>query len=151
MATGKQTAIFVSVALVCVGAAYGVGRMQTAGKIDEANKRALAAESASASAASSVRMQLEIEKAIVSRLEARRRLHQAVIALDERNFGTAQEHLAAAKTLLASAKGTDPELAKLSADIDALKLVATEDVGEQRTKVLAIVKRLDELVPPAKP
>lgn len=151
MASGKQMAIGVSVALVCVGVAYGVGRMQTAGKIEEAEKRVHAAESASASAASNVRMQLEVEKATVSRLEARRRLHQALIALDERNFGTAQEHLAAARSLLASSKGQDPELTKLSADIDALKLVATEDVGEQRTKVLAIVKRLDELVPPAKP
>ncbi|MGZ3451660.1 MAG: hypothetical protein ACXVEF_18760 [Polyangiales bacterium] len=151
MATGKQLAIGITVALACVGIAYGVGRMQTAGKIEDANKRASAAESASAAAASSVRVQLEIEKATVARLEARRRLHQALMALDDRNFGTAQEHLAAAKSWLSGAKGADPELTKLSTDIDALKLVATEDVGEQRTKVLAIVKRLDELVPPAQP
>jgi hypothetical protein len=151
MATGKQVAIGVSIALVAIAGAYGVGRMQTAAKIDDAEKRAQAADSARAAASASVQVQLSIEKAKVARLEARRRLHMAVIALDERNFGTAQEQLASAKAWLVAAKGEDPELSKLAADIDATKVVATEDVGDQRTKLLAMIKRLDQLVPPANP
>lgn len=151
MAAAKPIAIAASIAVACVAVAYGVGRMQGATKVDDAEKRLHAVESASASAAAGVHMQLEVERAKVARLEARRRLDMAKTALDEHNFGTAQEHLASAKAWLASAKGSDPELDKLSADIDALKLVATEDVGEQRAKVSALCKRLDELVPPGKP
>jgi len=149
-AGGKQIAIGVSAAVLAASVAYGVGRMQGTGKIDEAERRASAAASASASAVASSGVAAEIERGKVARLEARRRLHLAMIALEDRNFGIAQEHVGVAKAFLVSAKGADPEVQKLGADLDAFKVVATEDVGEQRKALLAFCKRLDDAMPPPK-
>lgn len=150
MKNGKQIGIALGVALVALGAAYGIGRVQTAGRIDEAERRAATAASTSASAVDVARVNLDICRGNVTRLEARRQLDLALIALDERNFGIAQERLDAARAFLASTKGADPELAKLAADVEATKLVAAEDLGDQRKRLLGFLKRLDELVPPPK-
>jgi hypothetical protein len=149
-AGGKQIAIGVSAALVAVGVAYGVGRVQGSGQIDQAESRARAAASASASAVAASNVAVDIERGKVARLEARRRLHLAIIALEDRNFGIAQEHIGAAQAFLASAKGADPEVQKLVADLGSFKVVASEDVGEERKVVLAFCKRLDDAMPPPK-
>jgi hypothetical protein len=150
MADGKQVAIAAAIALAASGAAYGVGRLQTSGKIDAADARASAAASASASALVASRASAEVERGKVARLEARRRLHLATIALEDRNFGIAQEHVGVARTFLVAAKGGDGDVQKLATDLDAFKVVATEDVGEQRKALLAFCKRLDDAMPPPK-
>jgi len=147
-ANAKATAIGVGVALVCVGAAYGVGRFQGASKVEEADRRASAAASASASAATSARVAVDIERGKVARLEGRRRLHLALIAIEERNFGIAEEQLKAARKELASAPGADPELTKISSELDGYKVVATDDTGDQRKKLLDWCKRLDATLGP---
>lgn len=139
----KGIAIGVGVALLAVGAAYGAGRFQGAAQVDEADRRASAASSASANAVASTRVALDIERGKVSRLEGRRRLHLALLALEERNFGIAQEQLATARKELAGAAGSDNELTKITAELDAFKVVATDDVGAQRTKLLDWCRRLD--------
>lgn len=149
MANAKAAAIGVGVALVCAGAAYGVGRFQGAAKVEEADKRAAAAASASASAATAARVAVDVERGKVARLEARRRLHLALIAIEERNFGIAEEQLKAARKELASAPGGDNELAKLSTEVDGYKVVATDDIGEQRKKLLDWCKRLDATLGPS--
>lgn len=150
MAGGKQVALGVSAAIVAVGVAYGVGRFQGNAKVDDAERRANAAASASASAVASSSIVADVERGKVSRLEARRRLHLAIIALEDRNFGIAQEHVGAARAFLATAKGGDPEVQKLATDLEAFKVVATEDVGDQRKALLAFCKRLDDAMPPPK-
>jgi len=150
MASGKEIAIGVSAAVVAVGLAFGVGRYQGSGRIEDAERRAGVAASASASAVAASSVSADIERGKVARLEARRRLHLAIIALEDRNFGISQEHVAAAKAFLVSAKGADPEVQKLGADLEAFKVVATEDVGEQRKALLAFCKRLDDAMPPPK-
>ena len=149
--SNKGIAIGVVVALATAGAAYGVGRFQGNVRVADAEQRANAATSASASAMALSSVATDIERGKVARLEGRRRLHLAIIALDDRNFGIAQDHLTAARAHFGSAKGKDPELDKLGTEIEAFKIVATDDVGEQRKKVLEWAKRLDELMPPAKP
>jgi len=148
VANAKTNAIAVGVALLLVGAAYGVGRYQGVAKVNEADARATAAASASANAVSSTRMALEIERGKVARLEGRRRLHLAMLALEERNFGIAQEQLAATRKELASAAGGDNELTKITSELDAFKVVATDDVGEQRKKMLDWCKRIDATLAP---
>jgi hypothetical protein len=148
VANAKAAAIGVGVALACSAAAYGVGRFQGAAKVSEADARANAASSASVNAVSSTKMALEIERGKVARLEGRRRLHLAIVALDDRNFGIVQEQLTAARTSFVGATGADPELSKLAAELEAYKIVATDDIGEQRKKLLDWCRRVDNLMPP---
>ncbi|MBI2388702.1 MAG: hypothetical protein HYV09_03710 [Deltaproteobacteria bacterium] len=150
MANGRNIAIGVGVALVTAAGAYGVGWYQGKSRADDAERRAVAASSASASAVSSAGVTLDVERGKVARLEARRRLHLAMIALEDRNFGIAQEHVGSARAFLASAKGADPELQKLGGELEAFKIVATEDVGDQRKALLAFCKRVDDAMPPPK-
>lgn len=149
--SGKHIGIGVVVAVAVAGAAYGVGRLQGNAKIDAAESRAAAAGSASASAVTNANVLVDIERGKVARLEARRRLHLAIVALDDKNFGIADDHLAAARGHLAAAKGKDPELQKLGTEIDGYKIPTADDVAEPRKKILEWCKRLDELMPPAKP
>ena len=149
--SGKGIGIGVVVALVGIGAAYGVGRLQGRAEVRDAENRAAAAASASASAVALAGVAADIERGKVARLEARRRLHLAMIALDEKNFGIAQDHLVAAKGFLTSAKGSDNELGKLASEIEAMKIAAADDVTEPRAKLLGWVKRIDELMPAGKP
>ncbi len=150
MKNAKQIGIAIGVGLVALAAAYGVGRLQTAGRVDDAERRASAAASASATAVDVARANLDVCRGNVTRLEARRQLDLALIALEERNFGIAQERLESSRAFLAATKGGDPELAKLAGEIEATKLVAAEDLGDQRKKLLGLLKRLDELVPAPK-
>ncbi len=151
MANVKGIAIGIGVAIAAAGIAYGVGRYQGEARVTEAEQRALSAGSASSAAVLGSKVSVDVERGKVARLEARRRMHLALIALDDRNFGTAQEHVTIARSWLASAKGADVEVLKLGADLEAFKVVASEDVGEQRTKMIALCKRLDDLLPPGKP
>ena len=135
--------------LLLVGsvAAYVVGRLQTAARIDQATGRADQAASAQQKEASKV----QSAEAEVLRLESRRRLHLVLLAMDERNFGIAQQHLSEAGVLLGQADpSTDSELGKLGAAIRECRLVATEDLGVQRAKVLDWARRFDEVQPPIK-
>lgn len=137
-------AIIVGIVLLLIGIAYGVGRFQTHSAVGtaEENARSVTEESQRKDAA------LAEQRQAVARLEARRRLHLAVIAMDERNFGTAQQHLdVAGKILNESAKGTP--VGELAKPILTNRLHATEDLGAQRQQVLQWVKRFDTLAPPA--
>ena len=95
---------------------------------------------------------LQGERRSVLQLEARRRLHLVLLAMDQRNFGIAEKHLEAAGKLL-----TKPE-AQLSGDLEKLaeviagaKLVAQEDLSDQRKKILGWVERFDKAAPPLDP
>lgn len=92
----------------------------------------------------------------IGHLEARRQLHLALLALDERNFGIAQRHLGEAGRLLSPADETrfssnGGELARLGQQIAAANLVAAADMGQQRAQLLDFVRRFDVLVPPPLP
>lgn len=146
--TLKKALIGAGVGLFTLLAAYGVGRMQGTQTAKQAEKRAEEA----AAERQQTKETLAGEQARVERLEARRRIHLALLALDDRNFGIAQEHVsAAAKLLEKSAPQADSELAKLATELSTEKLVATEDVGVQRRKLIGWARRLDEAMPPLKP
>lgn len=149
--TSKGIAIAAVAALAFAGAAYGFGRYQGVAQVREADARASAAASSSASAVALASVATDIERGKVARLEARRRLHLATLALDDKNFGIAQDHLTVARAHLLAAKGGDNEVTKLAADLDTLKIAAADDTTEPKQKILAWAKRLDEMMPPAKP
>jgi hypothetical protein len=134
------------VAVVVLGTAYATGRLQTASKISDAEERAGAANQARDRTSEDLRG----ERAEVLRLEARRRLHLALLALEDRNFGIAQAHVDAAAGLLAQgSSGAPAGIGDLQRELAAARLVATEDLGQQRQRLLDVVRRFDTLEPPA--
>jgi hypothetical protein len=149
--SGKGIGIGVVVALAVAGAAYGAGRFQGKTQVDDAERRAAAAGSASASAVTNANVAVDIERGKVARLEARRRLHLALVALDDKNFGIAQDHLTAARGHLATAKGSDSEMTKIGSEIDQFKLAPADDLTEPKKKILEWCKRVDDAMPPTKP
>ncbi|GAC1299416.1 MAG: hypothetical protein NVS3B20_20800 [Polyangiales bacterium] len=150
MANARGIAIGVGAGLVVAALAYGVGRAQGSAGVDDAERRAATATATSSSAVAAVQGVLEGERNRSALLEARRRLHLAIVALDERNFGIAQEQLDGAHAILVSVERTDPSLQEFAKDLAALKLAASDDVGEQRVKVLALCKKLDARMPTTK-
>jgi|SoiMethySBSTD1v2_1073268.scaffolds.fasta_scaffold23567_3 uncharacterized protein HemX len=135
----KRAAIVLAVMLAGVGIAYGYGRFQTSSKIEAAEQKATQAEQARDAA-----------EARALRLEARRRLHLALIQLEQRNFGIAEQHLTAAAALLGRGK-PEGELEQLRANLAGAQLKASDDIAAQRAKIGAWVARFDELSPPAAP
>jgi len=134
--------------LAALGVAYTAGRLHTASKIDEADERAGTA----LAERDRMRKDVAAEQATIQRLEARRRLHLALVAVEARNFGIAQGHLDAALALLAQGStGAPAGFEQLQRDLRATRLVATEDLGVQRQRILDWVRRFDELAPPAAP
>jgi hypothetical protein len=74
------------------------------------------------------------------------------MALDQRNFGTAQKYLAAAGRKLAAVRtppaGTDAAiLIRLSTELRAAQLKATEEVAQHRKRILVWVRELDQQLP----
>jgi len=130
---------FVAAAL----AAYAVGRLQTASKIDAAEARAAEA----LQKASQAELALQSERQRVKLLEARQLLHLTLLALDERNFGIAQQRLSQVSALLASEIKNNP-LAELAAPISQYQLRATEDLSQHREQLLQWTQRFDALLPP---
>lgn len=118
--------------------AYVFGRVQAQTEIERAKEETRAAEArVEAERKGTAELRREI-----SRLEARRKLHLALIALEERNFGTAQQHLRAAGKLLSEDESAP--LVEIGKRIAGRQLVATEDTGAQRTQILAAIGELDE-------
>lgn len=145
---GSRLLYLVLGALLALLASYVIGRLQTASRIEVAEKRATEAKKTTEKKVS----ELSVERDEVARLEARRRLHLALVALDSRNFGIAQEHLTAAASLLSkSHPDKSSDLAKIAAEITGYHLKASEDVGAERDRLMGWVRRFDAAMPPAKP
>lgn len=147
MGNWKVLLVIAVVLVLAVTTAYGVGRYESAGNVALVQERLEVASAAAAQSVGSCRTEVTVKSASIDALESRRALHQALMALDERNFGVAQERLAAAEGRLSAATGLGEEVRALATQIKDIRLVATEDVGEQRLHILAIVKRFDQLVP----
>ncbi len=134
--------------VLALAVAYTVGRVQTASHVTEAKHQVEQIDKSQ----KQTKGQLDSEKSLVDQLEARRRLHLALLAMDQRNFGIADQHMrAAAKLLGESQPAAGSDLSKLQQKVQSFKLVATEDLAGQRQKILDMVHSFDELVPPAKP
>lgn len=94
----------------------------------------------------SLALQVE-QRRLLDELEARRRIHLAIIELDANNFGTAQAHLRGAAALLAAAPST-PEVTSLATALQTLELAPSLDVPAQRAALTALASKFDSLRPP---
>lgn len=141
-AKAKQIAILTLAAALVLSVAYAVGRLQTSKAIDAAESET--AEAVNATKA--VEQTLASERNTIKKLEARRQLHLALLALDKRNFGIAQEHVDVAARLLNGHVSGDLEAIRSS--LSGFRLLATEDLEVQRAKVLDWAGRFDVAMPP---
>ena len=139
----KRIALQSAAALAALGAAYGIGRFQTAQRIDAADQRATEATELARAA----QEELARERGLTEQLEARRELSVALGALEKRNFGIAEEALQRAAQRL---EGSTGDLEAVRKAIAATRLVASEDLEAQRAKLTDLVRRFDAAVPPRK-
>ena len=137
---GKRAAILIIGVLVVVGMTYGAGLRSATRRLKQANEemRRVTAR------ADAFQADVALRDATIRQLEARRQLHLALLALDQRNFGTAQSHLHAAGALLEGAANGDG--AALAEPLKAMNLVAVSDFSGQRERVLDFARRLDAVV-----
>lgn len=82
-------------------------------------------------------------------LEARRLLHRAVLQLESRNFGSAQERVDGAKRFLAASQELteDAALADLLAQVEAFQTNVDPNVGKQVARLAQLMTTLDEHLP----
>lgn len=139
----KKIAIIAGGITVACLAAYVTGRMQTSGRIDDAEQAAgeLRTEK------DRLREQLDARQRDVFALEARRRLHLALLALDNRNFGIAQKQLRTGAKLLQQGPDTKA-LREIAEAMRTYDLTAVEDFGEHREHIVGWAARFDQAVPP---
>lgn len=100
-----------------------------------------------------VEERLASQTALGGVLRARVLLGRAVDAIDQTNFGTAQERVEEANAILQGAAGTTTELdqaalAELTADVEAVDIRVGTRVGIQRQALVALAERLDDLLDP---
>ncbi|MGC4067851.1 MAG: hypothetical protein QM784_25005 [Polyangiaceae bacterium] len=91
-----------------------------------------------------------MERRKTTLLRARRSLDQALRALDERNFGTAQRLLKLSSEQAAESRAEE-RLLELGKTVGAYRLQATEDFGAQRQTLSGYIATFDELYPHPKP
>ena len=131
--------------VVAVGGAYGGGRLQTRAELD-----ALGDGLTTAQHELQVSTQRQASQhQVLAELEARRRIHLAIIEFDQNNFGTAQGHLRAGAALLQPEAGA--EVASLAAAMRTLELAPSVDLGAQRQALLQLATKFDALRPPMAP
>lgn len=92
------------------------------------------------------RKDVEAQHIRVQRLEARRYIDQALAALDARNFGIAQQRLTEAEKALTKTHVAG-KLLEVSKSLESFRVVATEDLGKQRQKLLELVSTFDQAYP----
>jgi hypothetical protein len=131
---------WIGIGLAAVALAYGVGRMQGAQGLNDAEQR-------HAAAVGSLRSNLEACGIDRSLLDARRSLALVALSLDRRNFGVAESHRREASQALEqpSLNGL-PEVAGIATTIGALDLSVDPDPGAKREQVIAASEALDGLL-----
>lgn len=140
-------AFLISVAGIAV--AYGAGRLQGAARISDAEAKTAEATQKGQSKARALEADLAASRKKVLQVEASRQLYLSLVALDQRNFGIAQQRIKKAGQVLAqSAPSQGGALAQLAKAMVESNLVATENISGQRDEILRWATQIDALVPP---
>jgi len=148
----KRLLMMFGLFLLCVASAYGYGRWQGA-KVVAGVQAAVAGERDSAVArVGQARSELTDLRGQVQLLQARRHLDRALMAIDERNFGTATDALHTAGGELAAIQtppsGADPAvLSRLAQELQSVRLVVAENFSEQRGRIMGWIRELDAQFP----
>jgi hypothetical protein len=156
----KRTIMLTLGTIVVLAMTYGSGMSAEIHKIQAINETLKSAKSD----LRVTQMDLRTSDALIQQLEARRQLDLALAALDQRNFGIAQQRLdeAAVRLLLVeqadqAAKAHPVEtadyvyqppvstldLSALAGQIKGTALATTPDIGAQRQQILGFVSQLD--------
>lgn len=155
---GRKTLILTVLFLVLLLGAYGYGRWQGAQSVGGRDQSAAISAGADAGTARvrSDLVRLEGETRLLGRqvrlLQARRRLHLALMALDARNFGIARGHLNAVGTDLEAlppdpAAGDGESLSRLARELSSAQLTAGDNLSTHRQRILAWVHELEKQLP----
>jgi len=142
----QKTIAIVGGVLASLATSYGVGRFQGHSETQSAEQRTQEAQKQKERATG----EFDAQRDRAIRLEARRRLHLALMALDDRNYGIAGGHVERAATMLERAKGL-PALDALATDLRGTKLAPSGEPSASREKVTVLIRRFDEALPPAEP
>jgi hypothetical protein len=145
----KWYLILAGLMVLLIAGAYGAGRWQEAQGVELARRETAAAHRSAAAAAAQIAALLNQ----VRMLQARRQLHLALLSLDERNFGTARDHLVTAGRDLSAVQAPPPGsnlavLSRLAQELQSARLTVTENLAQQRQRILAWVHALDAQFPP---
>jgi hypothetical protein len=128
------------VGLAVVALAYGIGRIQGAHALTEAEER-------HATEIANARSNLgacEIDRSL---LTARRSLSLVALSLDRRNFGVAESHRREASQALEQPTLSGlAEVANLSKTVRGLNLGVDPDPGAKRERVIAASEALDAVL-----
>jgi hypothetical protein len=126
---------------------YGVGRAEGAAKVSATEQKAEAKQADLTKNTSTLKQELFARDVRIAKLEARRRVHQAELALERDNFGTARSHLEEAHRLL---KGLAPspgsELEELTLALASFELGVAKDSSTQRKALKQLAASLDDLL-----
>ncbi|MEN9578402.1 MAG: hypothetical protein RJA70_1411 [Pseudomonadota bacterium] len=131
----KAALITLAVVAVLVASAYGVGRLETASQVEEAQLLAASAQQHAGNA-----------EARALRLEARRQLHLALLRLEERNFGSAQQTLTTSVRLLRAGQPNE-QLKALADAMGQYRVPVGEDVSGQLATLIKWVQEFDSAEP----
>src|SRR5262249_48223035 len=128
--------------LIVLAFAYGSGMRRQLKVIQAVNEQRKLTEQNYRTAQRELRLRL----AVAQQLEARRRLDLALVELDKRNFGAAQENVRPAADLLNAAKRANantPDLSEIAASLGAMNLVSATDVASARLPLVEVARRMD--------
>jgi hypothetical protein len=138
--------VVVAVALYAFGAQKGRAQLETQ-RVDFEERLASAGR-----ALTSAEQRLAVLRNVKALQQAEIALFESAVELDRRNFGTANEHIRKAGTLLARIE--DPagglsleQIALLGEDIGLLDINVAVNLEDQRARVLGLAARLRDLIP----
>ena len=137
------------VALVCgavglLGVAYLVGRWEGQGEADRARQAVASLEQGRAEQTKQLQGTIDRLRVRVERLEARRALHRAVLALEDDNFGIARSEVAEAVSALQKTSPVEgSDLARVARDLGNVELSVAAGAASGRVALEELARRLD--------
>lgn len=149
----KRLLLFGAVAAVLIAAIfYGIGFAQGRGDLNEQKTAYEQRVNTLQGEVQQAQTQQGMMETYNRMLAARGWLHRAAIEMDRRNFGLANRYLNQASLILTNAM---PEKASIDAaqinslqeDIAATRIQVSTDVQAQRTRILGMAERLNNLLP----
>ena len=146
----RNVMIVLVIALVLLGGLYGWMRLGTSRALDAQKVDFEKQLDKAHDALRQAREELNKEKTRSVLLGAVNGLYHTASDLESRNFGTAEKHLRAAVETLKNvepASVADKEAISTIRDgVEGFKMDVTADVGQQRTAILDLAVRLEQLV-----
>lgn len=140
----KWIVLFACGVAVSLALAYVLGRAE--GRLHaQAEQRRLSELAArNATSIQSLQQKLSAQRSRIYALEARRRIHLAILSLRQHNFGTAQDYAVAASKALKQADRADSAgFAQLVEQLKSFVPNVSDDVAGQEERLIQLARELD--------